>query len=228
MSPLLVVPGLFTEAGPPVTPDAPTARAWLLGELAKAPYQAAKPTWFDLASQAVRDWLAALFTPKGGGLEPLLVVVLVVVIAALVVVALIVFGRPRLNRRSRLAGEVFGSGDERDAAALRRAAAAAAASGDWGTAVEERFRAIARALDERTLVWVSPGTTAHAFAEQAATVFEVEGARLRAASALFDRVRYLGGAATQADYEGVARLDDALSAARPALSAAGGGAGGRA
>lgn len=199
----------------PVTPDAPVARQWLVDELAKAPYQAAKPTWFDLASQAVKNWLASLFAPSTGGLGPVLVVVLVVLAAALIVVAFLVFGLPRFNRRSTRSGEVFGAEDLRGSDALRRAAEAAAASADWTTAIEELFRALARGLAERTILTVTPGTTAHAFGARAASVFGGERERLAAAATLFDDVRYLGRAGTAQDYAALAELERALRSARP-------------
>ena len=46
----------------PVVPDAPEARRWLLEELSRPEYREAEPTAFDLAAQAVRDWLAALLS----------------------------------------------------------------------------------------------------------------------------------------------------------------------
>lgn len=199
----------------PVTPDGPDARRWLLDELSKAPYQAAKPNWFDLLSQAVKDWIGSLFGPSSGTLGPLLIVVLAVLIVALIVVAFVVFGLPRLNRRSRTPGEVFGETDRRDADALRRAAEAAAASGDWTTAIEELFRALARGLAERTILTVNPGTTAHGFGARAASAFPAERVRLGEAAELFDRVRYLGVAGTQHDYTALGQLEARLRTARP-------------
>lgn len=199
----------------PVTPDGPDARRWLIDELSKAPYQAAKPNWFDLLSQAVKDWIGSLFGPSSGTLGPLLIVVLVVLIAALIVVAFIVFGLPRLNRRSRQNREVFGEEDRRDADALRRAAEAAAASGDWTTAIEELFRALARGLAERTILTVSPGTTAHGFGSRAASAFPAERARLSEVAELFDRVRYLGAPGTREGYATLSELEGRLRTAKP-------------
>lgn len=206
-------------SGVPVTPDGPEARRWLLNELAKAPYQAAKPTWFDLLAKAVKDWLASLFVPSNGALAPVLILVLVVVAIALIAIAFVVFGLPRLNRRSLLRGELFGETDRRDADALRRAAEAAAASADWTTAILEVFRALARGLAERTILTVDPGTTAHGFGERAASVFPVERDRLAVAATVFDRVRYLGGAGTAEEYGALAALERDLRSARPPVSA---------
>ncbi|MGN6744102.1 MAG: DUF4129 domain-containing protein [Amnibacterium sp.] len=201
----------------PVHPGGDQARQWLLQELAKAPYQAARPTPFDIVSQAILQWFQSLFTSKTSVAPPVLLVAALVVVAAVVVVALVLFGVPRLNRRSRIAGSLFGDDDRRAADELRRSAAAALAAGDWSTAVLERFRGLARGLDERTVLTVFPGTTAAGFAARAARAFPGEQAALAAAAADFDAVRYAGRPATREQAEAVAALDDRLVAARPVL-----------
>jgi hypothetical protein len=218
MSPLSAL--ALRPASIPVDPDGPQAHDWLVQELAKPEYQAAKPTWFDLASKAVQDWLASLFSTGSGSVNGLLLVVLVVVAAGLIVVAFVVFGLPRLNRRSRATGDsLFGADDTRDAATLRRSAERAATSGDWTLAVEERFRAIAQSLDERTIVMLMPGTTANDFASRASVAVPAERQRLATAARTFDGVRYLGRTATPAQYDELVALDTALQAARPAAFA---------
>ena len=79
----------------------------------------------------------------------------------------------------------------------------------------ERFRALARGLDERTLVAVFPGTTASAFASAAARTFPAEHGELQVAAELFDGVRYADEAATREDALSIFALDDRLAAARP-------------
>ena len=44
----------------PVEPDAPDARELLLDELTDPAYAESQPTWFDLLSQAVLDWLGSI------------------------------------------------------------------------------------------------------------------------------------------------------------------------
>jgi hypothetical protein len=204
----------------PVEPDAPEAREWLVGELSKPEYEAARPSWFDLASQAVWDWISSLFEGGFGGPPVVTLVILGVLLAVGIVLAFVLFGPPRLNRRGVAVGAVFGETDVRDAAALRRAAEAAAARGDWALAVEEMFRAIARGLAERAVLTTSPGTTAHALAEQASAAFPAFADRLRAAARIFDEVRYLGAPGTADSYQTVAELERELRAARPAIETA--------
>lgn len=201
----------------PVDPDAPEAQQWLRDELAKAPYQAAQPTWFDRLSQAILDWFLSLsFTGDGsGGWLP---VVGTLIGIAVVVAAVLIFGLPRRTRRRRLALGLFDADDRRTAAQLRAAAADAAAAGDWTRACEESFRAIAQGLADRTIVRPTPGTTAHRVAELAAAAFPAEGARLRESAGVFESVRYLGGTGTDAGYRALVALDTDLQAARPQTS----------
>jgi hypothetical protein len=199
----------------PVQPDADTARRWLLEELAKPAYQAAEPTPLDRAVEGFLNWFGSLFDVRTADTPPLLLAVAIGVVVVALVVALLLFGLPRANRRSR-AGALFGDDDRRSAADMRRAAAAALAAGDFPLAVLERFRALARGLDERTLVAVVPGPTASAFARVASRAFPAEHGELQVAADLFDGVRYAGDPATREDALMVAALDDRLAAARPA------------
>lgn len=201
----------------PVDPGAPEARRWLVDELARPEYQAARPSWFDRAAKAVWDWLASLTAPSSGGWDGLLVVVLALLVAGVLTVVLLVYGRPRLNRRRR--SPLRPEADERGARELRRSAEAAAARGDWVAAIEERFRALAVALDERTLVRLGRGTTAQAFAASAARVFPDRGRALRDAADAFDAVRYLGRPGTAEQYAAIAALDAGLESTRAAEAA---------
>ncbi|MCD2444017.1 DUF4129 domain-containing protein [Agromyces sp. SYSU K20354] len=205
-----------STAATPLVPDADEARRWLTDELSKPEYQAAQPTAFDLAMQAVRDWFAELLAGATGVPGPVLTLIVVVVVAALVVVAFLVFGLPRLRRARTAAVPLFDEGDLRDLAALRRAATAAAAAGDWPLAIEERFRAIVRGLVDRDLVHVHPGTTAGAFADAATRALPEDEIGIRAAAAGFEGVRYLGHPGDAAEYERITALETRLAAARPA------------
>nr|WP_246287013.1 DUF4129 domain-containing protein [Schumannella luteola] len=214
-------PALLRLAEPPVTPDGPEAREWILRELAKSEYQAAKPTLFDIIAKRFWDWFNSLQVPVAEGAPPLGVLLILGAVVVAVIIALLIWGVPRFNRRSRLAGGgLFGESDERDAAAIRRAAEQAAKAGDWPLAISERFRAIARALTERTAVTLMPGTTAADAARRAAAVFPAQADGLANGAAVFDAVRYLGGAGSRDDYERLVALDRELASARPRLDAA--------
>jgi hypothetical protein len=199
----------------PLDPDAPEARRWVVEELSKPEYASAQPTPFDLAMQAIRDWIASLFEGATGVPGPLLAVLAVIVVAVLLVVALLVYGLPRLRRRRRAVAPLFDDHDLRDLRTLRRAAEAAAGSEDWALAIEERFRAIVRGVVDRDLVQVHPGTTAHGFADAAGRPLPAHAEALRAAAADFDAVRYLGRAGSRERYEAIVRLDLAVEATVP-------------
>ncbi|MET0991913.1 MAG: DUF4129 domain-containing protein [Lacisediminihabitans sp.] len=204
----------------PVDPDSGQARDWIIAELSRPEYRAAEPTWFDRLSQAFLDWLGSLtVNPSGAFQAPLLFLVGGILIAA-AVVAYLIFGPPRLGRRSAVVGTLFGDDDSRDSAAMRRAAADAAAREDYRLAIEEQFRSIARGLAERTVLTVSPGTTAHAFAARAGAAFPALAGRLESAAETFDGVRYLGRPGTLDGYLALTALDAELRTARPLLDIA--------
>jgi hypothetical protein len=201
----------------PVDPGHNQAQQWLVDELSKPQYAAAQPSWFDLLVQAIMGWFASLKITGGGAAQWPLIVTVVVVIAAAIAAAYLIFGPPRLGRRSESPGALFGADDNRNSASLRREADRAAAAGDWATATLEMFRCIARSLSERTLVAVLPGTTAHGFAVKAATPFPDFGERFRSVAEKFDAVRYLGAAGSESSYNEIAALEAALRLARPVI-----------
>ncbi|MGV8881884.1 MAG: DUF4129 domain-containing protein [Rhodoglobus sp.] len=201
----------------PVEPDSDEAREWLLEELAKPPYQAAKPTLFDQIAKAIQDWLGSLRIGETQGPPAVGMGVLLVVIAVAIIAAILIFGIPRLNRRSTVAGSLFGEDDARSADTMRRDAEAAAARGDYSAAIAEMFRSIARGLAERTILSTLPGTTALGFATTAGSMFPVHADRLTTAARAFDDVRYLGRAGTAEQFEQVASLEADLRSVKIAL-----------
>lgn len=198
----------------PVDPDAPEATRMLIEELSKAPYQVARPTPFDLAAKAVSDWLQSLQLGAAQGPPALGLTVVVAIVIAALVVAFLLFGLPRLNRRSRVTGSLFGDDDARTAARIRQDAERAAAAGDYSTAVMEMFRSIARGLAERTIVTTTPGTTARGFAERTGLAFPGLAERLVTAAASFDGVRYLGRSGSAEEYRAIAALEAELRSSK--------------
>ncbi|MFT4124284.1 MAG: DUF4129 domain-containing protein, partial [Microbacteriaceae bacterium] len=199
---------------PPLQPDAEDARRQLLDELAGSEYLQAQPSWFDRFAAWLRDLLGALVSGTSGGSPGLGALVLLGLLLAVLVAAVLLFGRPRLGRRSALAGAagpLFGAQDDRDSERMRRAAAAAAAAGDLGLAVAELFRAIARSAAERGVVDVFPGTTAQGFAARAGRAVPTAATLLAASARDFDAVRYLGRAGSAEQYRRMQRTDAAMS-----------------
>lgn len=215
-----ILPALpVLPADVPVDPDGPEARRWLLEELSKSAYQSARPTPLDQLVQAITDWINSLINGLGSvqvpGIGNLLGLAALVIAAATLVVAFLVFGLPRISKRSSAGGALFTEHDTRDAAAMRRDAERAAASGDYAVAITELFRALARGLDERTLVSTFPGTTASELAARAGEVFPDAAARLSVAAASFNGVRYLDAPGTAAEWEHLVALERELRTARP-------------
>jgi hypothetical protein len=133
----------------------------------------------------------------------------------LVIGAAIWLVRPRLNARKRAASEVFDDAVQLTAAEHRRRAAAAAASREWNTAVAEEFRALVRAMEERTILQPQPGQTADEAAASIAPAFPGHAAEVRRSAALFDGVRYGNVPASEQDYKTVLSLGSALAGTSP-------------
>ncbi len=200
----------------PVDPEPPEARDWLIDELSKPVYQSAKPTLFDRIAAAIRDWIESLQFGDVQGPPAFGLGVVIALVAVALVVAFLIFGLPRLNRRSSVTGSLFGDDDSRTAAMMRRDAETSARAGDYSAAVVEMFRAIARGLAERTIVTTTPGTTATGFASRTGELFPGLTGRLTSGAAIFDEVRYLGRSGTAEQYRAIADLESELRTARPA------------
>jgi hypothetical protein len=200
----------------PVEPDRDTARSWAVQELSGREYQAARPSLLTRLMSWVAEQLSKLPVPHTPGSRfGLLVVVLVAVAAVLYAVQ----RSGGLRRQTRVAAEsVFG--DRALTAADHRAAAETAERGqDWATAVVERFRAVARELEEHAVLVPQPGRTADEVAVDAGTWLPELADRLRRAARLFDDVRY-GDRPVSADAAGTLRdLDGAVRRAKPVAGA---------
>ncbi|ALS57781.1 DUF4129 domain-containing protein [Rathayibacter toxicus] len=209
-------------AGAPLDPDADQARRLLLEEIADPRYRSTEPSWFDRAAQAVHDWFASLTVtadgfPASGG-----AIIAVAILVGLIACALLLAGRPRLARRSAVTGTGLVADDARSTEDLRTLAEAAASRGAWDEALIERFRALVRALDERTVLAAVPGMTARSFAHRASAAFPQLAAALKEAACDFDRVRYLGQVCGVVEYARVAELDRSLTASVPLVATAAG------
>jgi hypothetical protein len=205
----------------PVDPDDEQARRWLEDELGRGdePSQPPEaPGWW----QDFLEWLRQLLA--GGGAETptpgfqtgqtVGIVVLIILIAAILIVAFVIFGLPRLRKRSKVTGDLFGEDDDRSASELRTAAQQAADAGDYTSAVVELFRSLARDLAERGIVVTFPGTTARDFSRRTGLVFPSAAERLVDAAVVFDDLRYLGGVGTREQWQRMSALDAELRAAR--------------
>lgn len=212
--PVLAVPGRGAEV--PVVPDADEARRWLERELADPLYHQ-QPSLL----QRLLDWLARLFEGADGvpiGNVGTLVAILGG-LAVLVAVAFLVTGPVRRSRRVAGSRSVLDADDRRTAAELRAAADAAAARADWAAAVADRFRALVRGLEERTILDERPGRTAHEAVEAAGLRLPAHAVDLRTAGRLFDDVVYGERPPGEADDAALRELDARVTATRPTAAA---------
>ncbi|WP_345596513.1 DUF4129 domain-containing protein [Streptomyces marokkonensis] len=199
---------------PPVTIPRDPAREAARHELSKRMYHENDPSRLQRALNAFWDWIEDLFgsastaTP-GGTLG------LVVVIVAVVAVLGALWWRLGTPRRRAASAPALFDDRPRSAADHRAAADAHAAQGHWNQAVQERMRAVVRALEERALLDIRPGRTADEAATEAGRALPAHGAGLRAAARDFDDVTYGGRPGTEQAYRRLAELDRALERSKP-------------
>ena len=206
-------------AGPLLDPSREVAREWARRELSDPAYARARPGWVTRFARWLLGRLQDLQVPDG--LAPgrtLGLVLLLLLLAGVVAVVLTRTGPLRRAGRANRAGAVL---DERRTADEHRSLAdEAAAAGRWTTAVRERFRAVARSLEERTVLDERVGRTALETATEAGRAMPAVSVDLSSAARLFDDVVYGGRPATAAHDQQLRRLDDQVAAARPVLEPA--------
>lgn len=145
------------------------------------------------------------------------ITVLLIVLAAATVVAIRVARNTlRTNRGGdhRLFGPTVLS-----AAEHRATAEGYATAGDWAAAIRHRLRAVARQLEESTILSPVPGRTANELAHDAGTALPALSSELSRAAAIFNDVTYGSLPGTEAGYRMIADLDDHLRSRSPATTA---------
>ncbi|MEU2773673.1 DUF4129 domain-containing protein [Streptomyces sp. NPDC007162] len=202
---------------PPVTIPRDPAREAARHELSKRMYHENDPGLLQRALNAVFHWIdrllsAAASATPGGALG------LVIVILAVLAVLGALWWRLGTPRPQPASGATLFDDRPRSAAEHRAAAEAHAAQGHWSQALQERMRAVVRALEERALLDVRPGRTADEAAAEAGRTLPAHTDRLRSAAREFDDVTYGGRRANQASYERIAELDRDLERTRPILT----------
>ncbi|MEU3091471.1 DUF4129 domain-containing protein [Streptomyces massasporeus] len=203
---------------PPLTIGRDPAREAARRELSKRMYHENDPSLFQRALDAFWEWLGKLFnaastaTP-GGALG------LIVIIVAVIAVLAALWWRLGTPRRRPTSSATLFDDRPRSAAEHRAAAEAHAALGHWNQAVQERMRALVRALEERALLDVRPGRTADEAAAEAGRTLPAHTDRLRTAARDFDDVTYGGRSATEESYHRIAALDRDLERTKPQLAA---------
>lgn len=210
-----MIPGLM-PLDIPVGLDRDEARRRALAELAKARY-GGTPDWLqNVADRAVGvlERLIELYQrwgrQPGDGVSPGFVVAVVLLLAGIAVVVWRV-GMPRWRRR-----EAVGSLDldpTRSADDYRSLADQHARAGDWRAAVRDRFRAVVRDLEVRTILDVRPARTAWEAAYAASRTLTSALDALNSGAETFNHVMYGEGVADAEAYARMVAVDQAVTAA---------------
>jgi hypothetical protein len=207
---------LLGQLDVPVDIDRDAAREAAHTELSRQVYDEAQP---PLAIRIVRwivRWFAELLdrvaaaTPGGW-------YGVVLLLGVLAVAGFAVMRRTGMVRGTAARGDehpVFALAT-RSAAEHRRVADAAAATGDWDTAVRERFRAVIRTLEERGLIEDRPGRTADEAAMAGGAILPAFADALARSARTFDSIAYGGKSASPEQDDQLRSLDAAVSTARP-------------
>lgn len=204
----------------PIDIDRETARQRAIEELAKAKY-GGLPAWVEdglnrifelltrLIEMLVRLTMGRVGTGAGGFNWAFLVVMLLIV----AVVAFVIWriGLPRWRRRRQDAE--LDLDPTREAADYRQLAEAAAAAGDWRAAVRDRYRAIIRDLEVRTILQVRPARTAWEAARLAGRYLPTAQPALFTGAAIFNEVLYGDKRADADDYRQLTEVDQVVLAA---------------
>ncbi|MDN5601120.1 MAG: DUF4129 domain-containing protein [Brachybacterium sp.] len=207
---------MILAAPPPQDPD--EARARILEELAKSEYDDS-PGFIQWLLGTLERWLMEVLDGIDGSstAQAGIAVLLLLLLAAAV---FLVMRRTGLIRRSHAlsvaahldAEPVIG------AAQLRRTAREASEAGRTDDAAVLALRALVRDLEERTLLEVTAGMTAHEAADRAGHSFpELRGRLLRGAGA-FDTAAYSHRPATAKQADDLLRLAEYIAESAPDLS----------
>lgn len=187
-------------------------------ELAKAKYGGV-PDWLvrlgERSDRFLTKVLDLIFGNQlgrgtGGGISPGFVIVTVTLLAVL---ALLIWrvGLPRWRaRRPEPSLELDAT---RAPADYRGQAEAYAAAGDWAAATRDRFRALVRELEVRTILDVRPARTASEAAYAASRALPDHAEALRVGAELFNAVVYGDRVADATAYAAMSTLDVTVTAA---------------
>jgi hypothetical protein len=214
-------------AAPALGPD--EARERILEELSKAEYDDS-PGFVAWLLGTIEDWLNSLMVGIDGSSASQAVIVVLVVLALVAVVVLVLRRTGMLRRSPSLAVEAALDAEPvLSAEELRGAARTAIDAGrvDDGTVLA--LRALVRDLEERTLLDVATGMTAHEAAQRATASFPDLRGRLQRGADAFDTAAYSVRSAGPKQAEDLLRLAEYIAETAPdlaALETGGSGSGG--
>jgi hypothetical protein len=201
----------------PVRIGGSEARSRAAHELAKAKY-GGLPDWVEsflnrlqaLIERLVQLLARVLVPTNGGGLNPGLVVFAILLLLALAFVVWRV-GLPRWRRRNRDA--LMDLDPAARAVDYRTSAERFAEDGDWRNAVRDRFRALVRELEVRTILDVRPARTAWEAATSAGRILPGSRAALEMGADVFSAIAYGDRPADEELYRQMVSIDYQVTAA---------------
>ncbi|MEU6347655.1 DUF4129 domain-containing protein [Streptomyces sp. NPDC046977] len=211
------------SGGVPVTIPRVPAREAAEDELSKAVYHQNDP---GLLQRAL-SWLWRNFADlmdSASGVAPGGAVGLVTVIVLVVVLVVVLRLRLGKLRAQPTADSGLFAETPRTAAEHRTAAEEHARNGAWTVAVQERMRAIVRALEERAVIDPRPGRTADEAVVDAGRHLPDHAAALRDAARTFDDVTYGNRPGSPEAYAALRHLDTQVERAKPRFAEAAAGA----
>ncbi len=203
----------------PVALDREEAHRRAVAELAKAKY-GGRPGWFDDLTDRVFRFLERLYefylrlvsaqqTPGSGVNWGFLIAVVVLALALGLVIWKV--GLPKW--RSRRQETSLGLDPTRPASDYRMLAEQYAARQDWRSAVRDRFRAVVRELEVKTILDVRPARTAWEAAYSAVAVIPECRDDLFAGADLFNRVLYGDQHCDETSYSQMIMIDESVTRA---------------
>ncbi|GAA1302753.1 DUF4129 domain-containing protein [Brachybacterium tyrofermentans] len=202
---------------PPLDPD--EARSRILEELAEAEYDNS-PGFVDWLLGQIEQWYTNLVAGIDGS-SAAQAGIAVLLLLALLVVAFLVLRRTGLIRRSHslAVAPELNADPVLTAAELREASRSAISSGRFDDGAVLALRSLVRDLDQRTLLDVSAGLTAHEAAERAALSYPDLRGRLQRGATAFDTAAYSPRHATEKQADDLLRLAEYIAESAPDLTA---------
>lgn len=200
---------------PPIGIGRAQAQSEASTELAKPIYHQHDPGLLERASTWFWDRIGQLLSHTNvlGGL-PLIGLLVIVGVLALVVGLLIWrYGVPAGNASVRT-GDLFNAGQALTSGEHGALAADAARQGRWSVAVQERFRALVRGLEERDLIPSGDGRTAMEAMASARAALPALGGAFTGAAVSFDDVTYGGRDGEEATYQRLTDLEATVRTTR--------------
>ncbi len=171
------------------------------------------------AGQQLNEWVNELLyrllqktSSIPGGWFTAMVLLILLVVAVVVAIQI-----ARRTMRSKRGGdyELFEAG-QLTAAQHRATAESYAGEGNWAAAIRHRLRAVARQLEEASVLNPAPGRTANELARDAGAALPHLTDELSQSATAFNDVTYGGRPGTQTSYQMIADLDDHLRSRSPA------------